>query len=180
MKQSRVRPRWAKKGLQFVGLVAACFLLYWVLAYTFDSSQRDDEAVRRQFYPTGRTISTGHSPFALPASLRTTPVGRQIENFEPGHAGWDSEVVSAAISKQLDRLSRKIESDNNSAKGRRAESDFSEITAERFEGVILPQDALRTVFDDGKYVAQRLPGEYADFLPTDSLHVQVNSLLGTG
>ena len=109
-----------------------------------------------------------------------TSIDRQIESLEPGDAGWDSEVVSAAISKQLDRLSRKLESDNKSAKGRRAKSDFAEIAVKRFEGMILPRNALRAVFDDGKCQVWRLPSDYADFLPTDSLHAQVDSLLGTG
>ncbi len=174
MKPSRIRPQGTKTWWPFFGIVASCVVLYGVLTYTFDSRRRDDEAVRRQFHPAGRTVSSGHSPFALPASARTTPVDRQIENLEPSHAGWDSEVVSAAIKKQLDHLGKKLQSDDRSAK-----ADFPEIAAERFEGVILPPNALVTVFDDGKCQAQRLPDGYAGFIPTDSLEAQFISLLET-
>ena len=175
MQPSRIRPRWARRGWPFFGLVASCFVLYWVLTYTFDSSRRDVESVRRQFHPAGRTVSSGHSPFALPASSRATPVDREIENLEPSHAGWDSEVMSAAIKKQLNHLRQELESDR-----RRTKSEFSEIAAERFEGVIVPRNAMRTVFDDGKCQAKRLPDDYSGFVRTNSLQEQVTSLLGTG
>ena len=152
-----------------------CLVVYWALTYRFDSSRRDEEAVRRQFQPAGQTASSGHSAFALPASSRATPVDRQIENLEPSHAGWDSEVVSAAIKKQLDHLRQELEADK-----RRTESDFAEIAAERFEGALVPRNALHTVFDDGKCRAQRLPNDYADFEPTNSLQAQASSLLGAG
>ena len=155
------------------GLVAACILLCWVITNSFNSSKREDEAVRRQFHPSGRTDSSGHSAYDLPTPLQTRPVDRQIDNLEPGAAGWDSEVVSASVSKQLKRLSQMVES------GSHANSDFSEIAAERFDGVILTQNALQVVFDAGNCQTQRLPGEYADFPPTDSLRTQVTSLLGS-
>jgi len=172
MESSRNASRRVRTTWKCVGLVACCILLYWLLTFAFRTPEREADAVRRQFQSAARTVSSGHSSFDLPAVSQTAAIDRQLENLEPSDAGWDSEAASAAISKQLKRLSQAFESN-----APRTKRDFSDIAAEEFDGEILPEGALRTIFDNGSCQAQRLPNGYADYRSTDSFRAQINSLL---
>ena len=168
------RQQWARREWRFATFVVFCCLIYWVLTSVFDSRDRGEDAIRRQFQATGQAASSGHSSFALSASAQKTSVDRQIENLEPGRAGWGSEVVSSAISKKLKRLAHQLEADDASR-----QSALAEIAAKTFQGVVWRRAALQTVFDVRNCQAKRLPNDFDGFTPTNSLDAQIDCLVGT-
>jgi hypothetical protein len=117
-----------------------------------------------------QALSSGHTSFLLPQPARNTDLDRQMENLDPGEDGWDSESVSAAIDKQLDRLKAALQS--NPSEG------VPDIAARPFDGAILNEDSLRVSFDDGVCQVRRLTAEPVGLARTDSLRAQMDSLLG--
>ena len=150
------------------GLVFVAAIAYWSYSQRDHS---DEESIRRRISAAAdEALSSGHTTFLLPRSARKSDVDRQLEKLDPSEDGWDSEVVSIAIDKQLDRLRASVASDSSEG--------MSDIAADQFDGVILSEDSLRKSFEDGVCQVRRLPVDAVGLTRTDSLKAQMDSLLG--
>jgi len=95
----------------------------------------------------------GHSVFDVPVHGEASIVDRRAEKVDPNKDGWETEVVTAAVGRQLARLKQYVE--------RWPESDdrmLQEILADEFEGQHLRPKSLKTVFHDDHFHVRRPPG----------------------
>ena len=133
------------------------------------SRREDENGLSNRTKPAGEVLSSGHTTLQLPDSARKSRVDRQIEKLDPTLDGWDSEVVSASVKKQLDRLRDSVESSFSAG--------VPDIAEDQFQGVRVRAESLVPVFDDGTCRVFRLPLDDQDFPTTDSLRSQIDSML---
>jgi hypothetical protein len=114
--------------------------------------------------------SSGYTRFALPQSTRRTPADEQMANVDPRRDGWQSEVVSAAIDRQLGRIREGIESASSAELAGMATDDFS--------GELVEAESFRPILVDRFCRVDRLPDDGAPQRRTNSLTAAVDSWRG--
>lgn len=158
---SSEKSEWSRNIWLVIGILAFGYLAYSVYArYVIPSLYGDAGQQLRN------VKSTGHSTFVLPDSKIVTSADRKIANVDPSNTGWDTESVSAAISRQLKNIGDPSKS-------------LDSISADSFSGSMVPPEALETFFENGPIVARRVPRDLGAFKTTHSLKEQITSLIGT-
>jgi hypothetical protein len=126
----------------------------------------------RQEFPRQSTQSAGYTAIEVPTASLNPQVAQQLQQLDPEQAGWESESISAAVSKQLDVVRLALESAPETAADK-----YASIAADGFQGELVPRSALVHRFNDGFCQAQRFDVSIRPCQPTSSIEAQFESLL---
>ena len=154
-------------GWQVIGLFSIALAIY----VGAKSLLSPNKAIEKRHDPIEIVESGSHSLFELPVSSGST-AETQITKLEPQVAGWTSEAVSAAIGKQLGRITELLKHSNDTTP-----SIWHDIAAKEFTGATVDDALLATTINDGHFQGLSLPQGFNQFGATDSLKRQIECLV---